>query len=156
VTSAAFLVLVLALADVTTRDTGSGMMNLLFTAPRLKKHYVSWKLGSALLITFLLTSIPAARLLAASPSAGLSLCIGSCLISAAAVGLGVLNGSQKFFVAVFLMLLYIALSAPDSAIFDFAGFSGTATRGVQVGYAALTALFGAGGYLRHGARIRAL
>ncbi len=153
---AMFVVLILALADITVRDGASGMMNLLCTAPKLKKHYVSWKLGSALLTTTILTSIPAARLLTASPSAGVSLCIGSCFIAVSAVGFGVLAGSQKLFMAVFLMLLYVTLSAPDSAVFDFAGFSGTATPGVQIAYAALAILAGSGGYIRHRLRIRNL
>jgi len=146
---AVFVALVLALADITPRDGDSGMMNLLFTAPKLKTYYVHWKFASALAITLCFTLIPAVRLFSSNPSAAVSLSIGSCFVAGGAVGLGVLAGSQKPFIAFFLMLLYVALNAPDAPVFDFAGFSARATPGVQTGYALLTALVVLAGYVRH-------
>lgn len=146
---AMFVALILALADVTPRDGASGMMNLLFTAPKLKAHYVEWKFASALVITFCFTLIPVVRLIPSNAPAAVSLSVGSCFIAAGAVGLGVLAGSQKPFIAFFLMLLYIGLNAPESPILNFGGFSARADTGVQLGYALLTALILLAGHARH-------
>jgi len=132
--------LIITLADITTRDTSSGMMPLLFTAPWVKQHYVLWKFFSALVLTLCFTLIPMIRLATSSPSAFLSLLVGSCLMTAGAIGFGILAKTSKVYIAVFLMLLYIALNAPDEAIFDFAGFTGSATPIGLAGYILITGL----------------
>jgi hypothetical protein len=150
------VILVLALADVTPRDGASGMLSLLFTAPKLRAWYVHWKFASALVITLCFTLIPVIRLSSSDPAAALSLSIGSCFIAGGAVGLGVLAGSQKPFIAFFLMLLYISLNAPEAPVFNFAGFSGHTAAGVQIGYALATGATLVGGYLRHKAALKKL
>jgi len=132
--------LVIALADIATRDQSAGMMKLLYTAPRLKARYVGWKFGSALVVALCFTALPIVRLFAESPRPALSLFIGSCLLAAGAIAMGVLVRSQKLFIAFFLMLLYIGLNAANTPIFDFAGFQACATPGVQTGYALMAAL----------------
>jgi hypothetical protein len=127
------VVLVMLLAEVTARDHTSGMKELLSTLPRLKRSYVLWKFGSALLLTLCLTGIPILRFLN-EPRSELSLLSGSVLIAAGAVSLGLLTGSGKLFVACFLLLLYICLNAREVAIFDFIGISGSATPVVQGGF----------------------
>jgi hypothetical protein len=153
---AMFITLILALADLTPRDGSSGMLGLLYTAPKLKSHYVGWKFASALATTLFFTLIPAVRLFSTNPSAALSLSIGSCFIAGGAVGLGVLARSQKPFIAFFLMLLYIALNAPDAPVFNFAGFSARVSAGVQLGYALLTALVLFAAHLRHKVSLKKL
>jgi hypothetical protein len=133
-------VLILLLGDGAIRDRSSRTMNLLFTAPHVKRNYILLKFLSALIVTLCFTSIPLMRLASNKPSAGGSLFIGSCFISGGAVGLGMLTGNRKAFIAVYLMLLYIALNVKDVPLFDFAGFLACATPVVQMGYAAATVL----------------
>jgi len=153
---ALFLTLILALADGTPRDRSAGMMVLIFSAPNLRANYVLWKFTSALCVTICFMFIPAVRLFFAAPSAAMSLAIGSLFTASAAVTLGVLSGSQKAFIAVFLMLLYVSLNSSNFPAFDFAGFHARATAGIQLAYAVLAALFLLAGHLRHRASLKKL
>ena len=132
--------LILALADIATRDQSSRMMSLLCTAPTLKKRYIGWKFVSALIVTLCFTLIPIFRLMLFDMSSAVSLCIGSCFMASGAIGLGVLVRNQKLYIALFLMLLYIALNASTDPYFDFAGFLARATTLVKISYAFLTIL----------------
>lgn len=133
-------VLILLLGDGAIRDRSSRTINLLFTAPHIKQKYIMIKFLSAFIVTLCFTSIPVLRLAIHNPSEGASLFIGSCFIAAGAVGLGMITGNRKAFIAVYLMLLYIALNAKDVPLFDFAGFLGCATPVVQMGYVTATVL----------------
>ncbi|MBI1804649.1 MAG: hypothetical protein HY033_10415 [Ignavibacteriae bacterium] len=146
--------LVIALADIATRDQSASMLNLLFTAPKLKAQYVIWKFMSALVVTLCFTLIPIVRLVFDNPSVALSLLVGSCFVAGGAIGLGVLARSQKLFIALYLMLLYIALNAPNVSSFDFAGFSARATTGVHAGYTLLTILLVLGAHIRYSVLVR--
>ena len=148
------IALVIALADIATRDSAGGMMNLLFTAPKIKRNYVLWKLASAMVVTLSFTLIPIVRLMSGMRPSGISLMIGTCFVASGAVGLGVLARSQKAFIAFFLMLLYISLNAADEPVFDFAGFHARASVSVQLGYAALSGVLILAGLLRHAVRCR--
>ncbi len=152
---AATVVLVIALADIATRDVSAGMTGLLYAVPRIRSGYVLWKFVSALVITVAFTIIPLIRLLPAEPSSALSLLIGSCLLAAAATGFGVITHGRKLFVAVFLMMIYIALNARAEPGLDFAGFNGCATAGVQVGYAIATLFLLLIAHMRHMMHLRA-
>lgn len=147
-------ILILAPADIATRDHSAGMAALLYTAPRIKKDYVFWKFCSALLLTLGFTLIPIFRLMVNYPGSGVSLVIGSLLMAAGAAGFGVLSRTPKAHVAVFLMLLYISLNARDAAGFDFAGFNGRATAVVQVGYFLLACIILFSAYIRHASTLR--
>jgi hypothetical protein len=144
-----FVVLIITLSDIATRDRSSGMLNLLLTAPRLKPHYVTWKFLSALGVTLLFTGIPIIRMLAGSRPAVLSLVIGSCFTAGSAAALGVLANSRKPFMALLLMLLYVALNAPEQPAFNFAGFSARVNAGVQLSYALITLLLLAAAQARY-------
>jgi len=146
---AIIVVVVIVLSDFTTRDDSSGMQSLLFTAPRIKSRYVVWKFFSALMVTVCFTLIPIMRFVFELPRIAVSLCIGSVLLAAGAVGFGVLTGSRKLFVAIFLMLLYIAMNAKNVPLFDFAGFLGVATTGVQFMYGAMAIGIMVAAYFRH-------
>ena len=146
--------LVMGLADCATRDSSGGMMNLLFTAPGLKRNYVFWKLASALALTFCFTLIPIIRMWSDLPSSGVSLLIGSFFLASAAVGLGILARSQKAFIALILMILYISLSAANEPALDFAGIHANATGAVQVWYGVLSVGLVLAGAARHAVRAR--
>ncbi|HTK82140.1 MAG TPA: hypothetical protein VL633_07610 [Bacteroidota bacterium] len=146
------IAVVIALADITTRDYASGMMSLLSTAPHLKKDYILWKFASALVIVLAFTAIPIVRLIMSFPNSGISLVIGTLLLAAAAVSGGVLTRSQKPFMAAFLMLLYITLNAKDVAFFDFMGIYGKSPATTQLGYAVVTFLLIALAHRKHASR----
>ncbi len=132
------VLLVLSLSEVTTRDTAARTLGILFTVPSMQKNYLMFKFLAAWMFALSFTAIPIVRLLPLSPSSAGSLFIGSGFIAGSAVGLGLLTRDRKTFIAVFLMLLYIALNAKDVPVLDFAGFLGCATPGVQAGYLVLT------------------
>jgi hypothetical protein len=146
---ALFVALILALADGAPRDRSAGMMGLIFTAPYLRANYVLWKFASSLCVAAAFTMVPAVRLFSAAPSAAFSLAIGSFFTASAAVALGVLSGSRKPFIAIFLMLLYVSLNSSNFPAFDFAGFYGRTTAGIQLTYAVLAVLLILAGHLRH-------
>jgi ABC-type transport system involved in multi-copper enzyme maturation permease subunit len=129
----------LLLADLSTRERRSGTLNLLFSAPHLKTHYVWWKFSAALLLTLLILLIPALRLLWTNPAAALSMVTGAAFTAAFAVALGVMTGNPKAFVVLFLMFWYLALNdSGRSPGFDFAGWYGIATTSVRLKYFLLT------------------
>lgn len=130
-----FFVLTFALADIPVRDASAGTISLLFTAPRLRERFVTWKFISVLTVTLMFTAIPVVRLLAVTPGDALSLLIGSCLVSSTATSFGIMTRSPKLFIGVFLMLLYISLNSHEAAALDFAGFNLRATPIVQASYA---------------------
>ncbi len=132
---AIIVVLIIALSDIVTRDYSAGMMNLLYTTPKIKNNYVVWKFTSAFVVTLCFTLIPILRLTFTLPASAVSLLIGSCLITAGAVGMGILTRSRKAYMGIFLMLLYISLNAAGDPPLDFAGFYGKATPLVQSIYA---------------------
>jgi hypothetical protein len=146
---AAVIAIVIAVADIATRDHAAGTKALLFTAPHLKPNYVLWKCCSAFVIVLFFTGIPLVRIAFAAPNSAFSLLIGSVFMAATAIGFGVLTNSQKPFMATFLMLLYITLNAKEEAVFDFAGIYGRATAGVHAGYALLSVVCFAGAALKH-------
>lgn len=147
-------VLTVVLADIAPRDESSGMKPLLFTAPAIRQHYVIWKFVSALAVTLCFTAVPALRLSITHVSSAISLVIGSTLIAAGAVGFGILSRGPKLFVAIFLMLIYIALNATHEPSFDFAGFNGCATPLVQCSYSGIALVVLLFAELRHRTTLR--
>ncbi len=144
--------LILALANTVPRDREPGIAKLLFTAARARSTYPAWKFLSAVLTAGLFTFIPIIRLLGASPVHALSLTIGTLLLGGSAVGMGILTGSRKLFIAVFLMLLYISLNAPEVPSFNFAGVAEATSSTAQAGYFVLTMVLLSVAWWRHGAR----
>lgn len=135
---AMFFVLVVVLADVSTREKSGGMTSLMFTVPSIKKHFVWWKLGVALALTLLFTAVPIMRTIPLSMSSALSMSLGTLLIASAATSLGVLSGSPKTFAVCFLLFLYLVLSGASEPALDFAGWYGIATPGVQLAYISIS------------------
>ena len=70
----------------------------------------------------------------AAPASALSLLIGAAFIAAAAVGFGTLARTPKLFAGVALLFLYVVMSTPGAAEFDFAGWNGAATNRVRLAY----------------------
>ncbi len=142
-------IIIVACAEIATRDRNARSSGFLFTAPGIRQHYIPWKFLSGTTLTFAFTLIPLIRLAPGHPSAALSLFTGSLFLTASAVGAGIITGSPKLFIGSFLMLLYIALNAVNEPVFDFAGFNGTATLSVQAAYVLIAAIILLIAQLRH-------
>jgi len=145
-----FAILAVALADVSTRDASAGVEGLVFATPGTRPGYATLKLASSLAAALLVTLAPALRLAAEKPRAAASLLIGTALVAVLAVLLGLATGTPKTFMAVYLAFWYLALNdGGKSAAFDYAGWYGTATVGVQATYLAVTAGLAAATFALH-------
>lgn len=136
---ALFFFLVILLPGITTRDRIAGTMPMLDGIARLKADRVLWKLGSAFVIALLFALVPLLRMAVVLPWSALSLLVGLFFTAALATALGQLSGSPKTFAAVFLFFLYLVLNGGGQAVMDFAGWYGTATSSVMLGYLGLAA-----------------
>jgi ABC-type transport system involved in multi-copper enzyme maturation permease subunit len=131
---ATFVILILALADLPTRDRSAGTATMLEGMPGLKAHRVLWKLSSAGLLALTFLVIPLLRLAVTAPGAALALLVGGIFTAALAVTLGVLTGTPKTFAACFLFFIYLVLNGRQLPALDFAGWNGVATLSVTLGY----------------------
>ncbi|MFI5210634.1 MAG: hypothetical protein ACHQ2E_09330, partial [Gemmatimonadales bacterium] len=134
-----FFLLVIVLPGITTRDRVAGTMPMLDGIARLKVDRVAWKLGSAFVVALLFALVPLLRILVAAPSSALSLLVGLLFTAALSTALGELSRSPKTFAALFLFFLYLVLNGGGQAAMDFAGWYGTATSSVMLGYLGLAA-----------------
>ncbi len=150
------VILIIILSDVAVRDYSANTLKLLFTAPGIQKNFVWLKFFSATVLAVCFTGIPILRLWAGKPAQAISLLVGTCFLSAGAVCLGIAIKSQKAFIVLYLMLVYIALNAKEVASFDFAGFTGAATSETRIAYAALTMLFLLFAQARFSLKVRAM
>jgi hypothetical protein len=144
-----FLLLTFILAEISARDASSGMMHLLFSAPKLRERYILWKFLSLLTITLMFTVIPIVRLVPVAPQAALSVLTGSIFVAAIATAFGTMTASPKLFIGSFLMLLYVSLNSSDAAALDFAGFNLHATTRVSAVYASIGLLLLLCAEMRH-------
>jgi hypothetical protein len=132
--------LVPLLADLPTREKEAGVSGIVYTTPGLRRRLVPLKLATAAAVALLVTGVPALRLLLVQPGAGVSLLLGSLLLAASCVLLGIVSSSPKPFVALALAFWYVALNAGAAVpALDFAGWSAAATPTVQIGYALIVA-----------------
>ena len=130
-----FLMLVVILAEIATRERKAGTLPVVFAVPLVKSGFVFWKFSTALFFTLTLTFIPCIRLLTVHPRDAISVVVGSLLVSALATSLGVITGNPKAFIVTFLLFLYLVINdGGRSPGFDFAGWYGTGTPGVQSCY----------------------
>ncbi len=135
-----FLGILIAIADIATRDAASGTTALLYSMPKVKQDYVAAKFIAASLTAIAFVIVPLVRLAIANPASAVSLVIGAIFTASLAVTLGIVTGSGKAFAGFFLLFLYLANSARGAPEFDFAGWSGAATNGVRIGYLIISML----------------
>jgi hypothetical protein len=137
---AAIAALGLVLAGAAGREARCGTTPLVAAIPALDRRYVGWKLAAAMTVGLAFTLVPALRLLAESPARAAAVLVGTVFVAGTATALGVLGGSPKAFLALFLTFLYVALNdAGRTPALDFAGFSGTARPAVWSAYLLVTA-----------------
>ena len=129
-----FVALIAILADIPTRDRVARMDGIRNGIAGLRDSSVFAKLFAAMGIAIAFLFVPLIRLAATAPADALSLLIGASFVAAAAVGLGAAARTPKLFAGVALLFLYVVLSSPHAAEFDFAGWNGAATSGVRAAY----------------------
>jgi len=131
-----FLLLVILLPGITTRDNAAGTLPMLNGIARLRADRVAWKLATAFVVALLFALVPLLRLALAAPSSALALLVGLFFAAALSTTLGELTRSPKAFAALFLFFLYLVLNGRGTPAMDFAGWFGTATSSVMLGYLA--------------------
>jgi hypothetical protein len=135
---AAFVLLAITIAEVSTRDRRAGAGPLLLSLPGVARQALPAKFLAALGVGLLLLWAPLLRLLLSEPAAALSLLLGASFLAAAAVALGELTGSAKAFTGGFALFFYLVLNVRSPEL-DFAGWNGLASGRVRLGYAAASA-----------------
>jgi len=125
-------------AGAACREGSYGTRPLVFAAPRLLSGFVAWKLGGALILCWLFAAPAALRLATSDPGRALVLLAGAFFVAAAATAGGVLTGSSKAFLALFLLFWYVVLNdGGKSPGLDFGSFHGTATPRTAILYLTL-------------------
>jgi hypothetical protein len=136
---AQFVVLALIVADVATRERSRGALGLVFTVPRVREFYVLLKWIVALVIGAVIVAVPVLRFMLSDAANALSLLVGMVFMVSLATSFGVMIGSPKPFLGVTMIFLYLVLNAHGTPpAMDVAGWFGTATGAVRMGYAALS------------------
>lgn len=146
----ACLALVFFTADIGIRERQRGSSSLLLSVPVMKEHFVWIKLLAAWILGLAFAFVPIVRLAFVAPGAALSLVVGLLFLSACAVGIGIASGTAKTLMLCSLVLFYISLNSKGlEPALDFAGWFGSATPMVQLGYGAAACGFIALGYTVH-------
>ncbi|MEP6573378.1 MAG: hypothetical protein ABJD11_11810 [Gemmatimonadota bacterium] len=143
-----FVGIIAAISNLATRDRAAGTTALLYSMPRVQPTWVAARFLAATLTGLVFVLVPLFRILFADPAAALSLVIGIAFIAAAAVTLGTLTGGSKAFTAVFLLFLYLVMSARGAPGFDFAGWNGSASNMVRTGYFVATVILVLTGFMK--------
>lgn len=151
-----FVVTALFIADVASRDRRAGTTGLIYAAPSLRERFVTWKLTSAAILAMLLLIAPLLQAAFGHSARFLPLLVGIAFVAAAATSLGVISGSPKTFIVVFLTFWYVVVNDKgQTPALDFAGFFSTPALRVTISYAMLAIVFVAVAEVIHRARLRA-
>ena len=135
-----FFVLVPMLASISTRDRQSNTAKLIFSAPLIREQFAALKFFSAFLSALLVGLIPLIRLSLNDPFGAAAALNAMFFLVSAATLLGLLTGTPKTFVVLFLLFLYIAMSSKTITAFDFAGLHSIATASIVLLYTAVSIL----------------
>jgi hypothetical protein len=137
-----FALAALFISDVASRDRRAGTTGLIYSAPRLRERFVTWKLRSATIAALLLLIAPLVHAAVAQRDRLLPLVVGVIFIAAAATSLGVISGNPKTFIVLFLTFWYVVVNDHGATkALDFAGFYSTPSLAVTLMYAAIAAAF---------------
>lgn len=127
-------------SGVSSREKRTGTTDLIGSVPRLADRYLLWKLGVTFLLGLAFTLVTILKLAPANPGVSLSLLGGTLLVASTATALGVLTGTPKAFIVLFLSFWYVSLNdGGKTPALDFAGFFGSADTRVGLFYLALAA-----------------
>jgi hypothetical protein len=136
-----FAALAVIISDIVTRDRRAGTLASVRAISRLRENYVWWKLGSTLLLSFLLCAGPLLRTISHGWFAVAGLVCGIVLVASMATALGVLTSNPKTFIVGFLTFWYVVVNDKGaSPLLDFAGFYGRFTSATITLYAAISVI----------------
>jgi len=136
-----FAVLAIIVSDIATRDGRAGTLASVRSISRLRENYVWWKLGSTLLLSFLLCAAPLLRTITQGATALGALGCGIVFVASMATALGVLTANPKTFIVAFLTFWYVVVNDKGATrVLDFAGFFGRANINTIAFYAAISAI----------------
>jgi hypothetical protein len=141
-----FFILVPLLASISTRDRFSNTARLIFSAPLVRQQFAAVKFFSALFSAMLVGFILLVRMSLEDPFSSAAALTGMVFMASAATLLGLLTGTPKTFVVMFLLFLYIAVSSKTAPAFDFAGMQGIVTPSIVLLYAAASLLMAVAGF----------
>jgi hypothetical protein len=134
----AFAAFAIMVADVAARDARAGTSSMLFSAPRIREHFVLWKFLSTTLLGLVFFAIPLLRSLASGRA--VALLVGILFVTAAATALGSITQNPKTFIVGFLTFWYVLMNDKGTTpSLDFAGFFASPSVAVVASYAAATA-----------------
>jgi hypothetical protein len=152
---AAFVLVAVAIADVSCRERRNGSMPLVLAAPGIKQRFVLWKLLSITMTAALFLAVPALRLALVAPRAIPGFLVGSAFVCAAAAALGIISSNPKTFIVLFLSFWYVAVNDHGhTPKMDFASLAGVATPSVVAMYGTLALLFVIAAEAMHRNRLR--
>jgi hypothetical protein len=139
--TALFAVLAIIVSDVATRDGRAGTLASLRSISRLRENYVWWKLGSTLLLSFLLCAAPLLRTISLGSVALLAFLCGIVFVASMATALGVMTANPKTFIVGFLTFWYVVVNDKgETRALDFAGFFGHSNLNTIGLYAAISVI----------------
>ena len=133
-------ILVPLLASISTRDRINNTVGLVFGAPLVRRQFVAFKFFSSLFSALIVGFIPLVRLSLDNLFYSAAAVNGILFMVSAATLLGLLTGTPKTFVVMFLLFLYTAMSSEIVPAFDFAGLHAIATPSVVLVYAAASVM----------------
>ena len=133
-----FFILVPFLASISTRDRQRNTAPLIFSAPLVRERIAAMKFFSALFSTLLVGCIPLVRM-SLDDLFGATAALNAMLFMvSAATLLGLLTGTPKTFIVLFLLFLYTASSSRTIPAFDFAGLHSIVTPAIVLFYSAVS------------------
>lgn len=138
-----FVVGILAIGDLVTRDRDTGSLPMLYSVENVREHYMVAKLLAGILVLAPYFVVALIRLLVSDPANALSLLIGVTFMVAAGVALGAITGTSKIFTGLFVLFMYVSMSGGGIPALDFAGLSQIATPAVRITYAVASVAIGA-------------
>lgn len=144
-----FVVGILIIGDLVTRDHDTGSLPMLYATENVREHYIVGRLLAGMLVLAPYFLVAMIRILIGDPANALSLLIGVTFMVAAGVALGAITGTSKIFMGLFILFMYVSMSSGRIPALDFAGLSQVATPVVRIMYAAVTVAIGACAVLWH-------
>ncbi|HYM59808.1 MAG TPA: hypothetical protein VEZ11_02825 [Thermoanaerobaculia bacterium] len=134
----AFAALAVFLADVSCREQRAGTRAFVESTPRIKSHFVLWKLITSLLLSLGFLFVPIVRVAITMPARLVPLAAGILFVCALATSLGVISANPKTFIVVFLSFTYIVVNGKGlNPWLDYAGFFGKSSLAVMLVYSGI-------------------
>ena len=133
-----FFILVLLLASISTRDRQRNAAALIFSAPFVRERIAALKFFSAFFSTLLVGCIPLVRMSLEDPFGATAALNAMLFMVSVATLLGLITGTPKTFIVLFLLFLYTVSSSSTIPAFDFAGLHSIVTPAIVLIYTAVS------------------